>query len=230
MMLKTDQPRFSPLFLCLACLFVVLLLLSNIIAGKIAVFFGYPLPAAVILFPLTYIFGDVLTEVYGFKKARLIIWLGFGANLVMVAVFLLTLVLPYPDFWRGQAAYAAVLGMTPRVVAASLIAYLAGELVNSIVLSRLKVLTQGRRLWLRTIGSTIAGEGIDTVIFITIGFWGLMPSGELGMMILAQYLWKVAYEAAVTPLTYRMVSWVKRYEQLDVYDTQVEYRPFGWEV
>jgi hypothetical protein len=148
----------------------------------------------------------------------------------MVAVFLLTLVLPYPDFWRGQAAYAAVLGMTPRVVAASLIAYLAGELVNSIVLSRLKVLTQGRRLWLRTIGSTIAGEGIDTVIFITIGFWGLMPSGELGMMILAQYLWKVAYEAAVTPLTYRMVSWVKRYEQLDVYDTQVEYRPFGWEV
>jgi uncharacterized integral membrane protein (TIGR00697 family) len=229
-MLKRNQPQFSTLFLVLACCFVVLLLLANIIAGKMANFFGITLPAAVILFPLTYIFGDVLTEVYGFKKARLIIWLGFAANLLMVAVFLVTLALPYPDFWRGQTAFATVLGLTPRIVAASLLAYLAGELVNSVVLSRLKVRTKGRALWLRTIGSTVVGEGIDTVLFIAIAFGGALPPGVLGTMMLAQYLWKVFYEAAVTPLTYYVVRWVKQQEQFDVYDTEVKYNPFFWEV
>jgi uncharacterized integral membrane protein (TIGR00697 family) len=230
LMFKSNQPQFSPLFLVLACCFVVLLLLANIIAGKMANFFGITLPAAVILFPLTYIFGDVLTEVYGFSKARLIIWLGFGANLLMAAVFLLTIALPYPDFWQGQTAFAAVLGLTPRIVVASLLAYLVGELVNAAVLSRLKVKTKGRNLWLRTIGSTVAGEGIDTVLFIAIAFGGTMPLGVLGTMMLAQYLWKIAYETAVTPLTYQVVRWVKRQEQLDVYDTKVKYSPFGWEV
>lgn len=229
-MFKSNQSQFSPLFLVLACFFVVLLLLANIIAGKMANFFGITLPAAVILFPLTYIFGDVLTEVYGFPKARLIIWLGFAANLLMVAVFLLTVALPYPDFWRGQTAFATVLGLTPRIVTASLVAYLVGELANSAVLSRLKVKTNGRVLWLRTIGSTVVGEGIDTVLFIAIAFGGAMPPGVLGTMMLAQYLWKVAYEAAVTPLTYLAVRWVKGQEQLDVYDTKVNYNPFGWEV
>jgi uncharacterized integral membrane protein (TIGR00697 family) len=227
---ERNQPQFSPLFLVLACFFVTTLLLANIIAGKMANFFGITLPAAVILFPLTYIFGDVLTEVYGFKKARLIIWLGFAANLLMVAVFLLTIALPYPDFWQGQTAFATVLGLTPRIVAASLLAYLAGELVNSVVLSRMKVRTKGRNLWLRTIGSTVVGEGIDTVLFIAIAFGGTLPPGVLGTMMLAQYLWKVVYEAAVTPLTYYVVRWVKQQEQLDVYDTKVKYNPFGWEV
>jgi uncharacterized integral membrane protein (TIGR00697 family) len=227
---ERNQPQFSPLFLVLACFFVTTLLLANIIAGKMANFFGITLPAAVILFPLTYIFGDVLTEVYGFKKARLIIWLGFAANLLMVAVFLLTIALPYPDFWQGQTAFATVLGLTPRIVAASLLAYLAGELVNSVVLSRMKVWTKGRNLWLRTIGSTVVGEGIDTVLFIAIAFGGTLPPGVLGTMMLAQYLWKVVYEAAVTPLTYYVVRWVKQQEQLDVYDTKVKYNPFGWEV
>jgi uncharacterized integral membrane protein (TIGR00697 family) len=122
------------------------------------------------------------------------------------------------------------LGLTPRIVVASLLAYLVGELVNAAVLSRLKVKTKGRNLWLRTIGSTVVGEGIDTVLFIAIAFGGTMPSGVLGTMMLAQYLWKVAYETAVTPLTYQVVRWVKRQEQLDVYDTKVKYSPFGWEV
>jgi uncharacterized integral membrane protein (TIGR00697 family) len=228
-MFKNNQPQFTPLFLILACCFVVLLLLANIIAGKLAVFCGCTLPAAVILFPLTYIFGDVFTEVYGFQKARLIIWLGFAANLLMVALFLLTIALPYPEFWKGQAAYATVLGFTPRLVAASLVAYLAGEFVNSMVLSRLKVCTQGRQLWLRTIGSTVVGEGIDTMLFIVIGFGGTIPPGVLGTMMLAQYIWKVAYEVAVTPLTYLVVRWVKRWERVDVYDTKIKYNPFLWE-
>jgi uncharacterized integral membrane protein (TIGR00697 family) len=230
MMLKKNQPQFTPLFLILACCFVVLLLLANIIAGKLADFHGYTLPAAVVLFPLTYIFGDVLTEVYGFQKARLIIWLGFAANLLMVVVFMLTIALPYPEFWKGQTAYATVLGLTPRLVAASLLAYLAGEFVNSVVLSRLKVRTQGRRLWLRTIGSTVVGEGIDTVLFIGIAFGGTLSLQVLGMMMWAQYVWKVTYEVAVTPLTYLVVRWVKRREQVDVYDTKIKYNPFLWEV
>lgn len=229
-MSKTSVSLFSPLFLVLASLFVTFLLLSNIIAGKLALFFGITLPAAVILFPVTYILGDVLTEVYGFQRTRLVIWIGLGANLIMALAFMITLALPYPDFWNGQQAYATVLGLTPRLVGASLAAYLMGEFSNAAVLSRLKVKTKGRGLWMRTIGSTIVGEGIDTVVFISVAFGGSMPWAGLGMMMLAQYLWKVAYEAAVTPLTYLLVRWVKAREYMDVYDTGVSYNPFGLRV
>ena len=220
----------SVLYLLLTSSFVTCLLLSNIIAGKLMTVAGLVLPSAAILFPVTYIFGDVLTEVYGFKRARLAIWIGFGANLLMSAVFLAALALPYPEFWQQQAAYNAVLGFTPRIVAASLIAYSAGELSNSVVLSRMKVLTRGRWLWTRTIGSTIVGEAVDTLLFLGIAFYGTLPVSALAWMMLAQYAWKVLYEAAATPLTYLFVRSVKRLEGIDTFDDGVRYTPFRLEV
>ncbi|MHB1653129.1 MAG: queuosine precursor transporter [Desulfitobacteriaceae bacterium] len=229
-MSNEDSNRLSPLFLLLTIFFVTCLLVSNIIAGKLIQVFGVILPAAVILFPVTYIFGDVLTEVYGFRRARLAIWIGFIANLFMVGIFLLTIVLPYPPFWKGQEAYNTVLGFTPRLVVASLLAYFAGEFVNSAFLSKLKLLTKGRWLWTRTIGSTVAGEGVDTVIFISVAFGGLMPGSTLGSMILAQYIWKVCYEVLATPLTYIIVGWVKHKENLDTFDEEVQYNPFSLDI
>jgi uncharacterized integral membrane protein (TIGR00697 family) len=222
--------RFTPLFLSLTCLFVTCLLISNIIAGKLMNVYGVTLPAAVILFPVTYIFGDILTEVYGFRQARLAIWMGFAANVLMSLVFILTVALPYPDFWKNQSAYQTVLGFTPRLVAASLVAYFLGEFSNSLVLSKIKLLTKGRWLWLRTIGSTVVGEGVDTLFFITIAFSGLMPVPALGAMLLAQYLWKLSFEIILTPVTYRVVKWIKQKESLDTFDEGVRYNPFGWEI
>lgn len=229
--MSRNTPRFSPLFLGLTCMFVTCLLISNIIAGKlITVAKLPPLPAAVILFPITYIFGDILTEVYGFRNARLAIWIGFAANLLMIAVFALTILLPYPSFWKGQTAYATVLGMTPRIVAASMLGYLAGEFSNAVVLSRLKIWFKGRQLWIRTIGSTIVGEGFDTAVFIGLAFAGSMPWVALLAMMGTQYLWKVIYETVVTPLTYWVIGWVKRYEGLNVFDDHVNYNPFSLRV
>jgi len=219
-----------PLYPVLGGLFVAFLLISNVVAGKLIVVAGLVLPAAVVLFPVTYIFGDVLTEVYGFKRSRLIIWTGFAANVLMALVFQLVVALPHPPFWTGQNAYATVLGMVPRIVVASLLAYLAGEFSNSIVLSKMKLLTQGRWLFTRTIGSTVVGEGVDTLIFITLSFYGLVPSSVLLQMMVAQYLWKVAYEVLATPLTYLVVGWVKRVDGLDTYDYGVRYNPFSLEV
>lgn len=227
-MVRTDKG--IPLFLLLSCVFVTCLLISNIIAGKIIEIAGITLPAAVILFPVAYIFGDILTEVYGFERARQVIWIGFLANIFMVIVFAITIALPSPEFWKNQNAYTLVLGFTPRLVAASLVAYFVGEFSNSLVLSRMKILTQGRWLWTRTIGSTLVGEAIDTVLFITIAFGGLFPGAVIGSMIIAQYLWKVGYETLATPLTYMLVGWVKRKEGIDKFDVGVSYTPFSLEV
>jgi len=229
-MAQENNKEFSPVFLILACLFVMFLLLSNIIAGKLIQVFGLVLPAAVVLFPLTYLFGDVLTEVYGYRKSRLVIWVGFACNVLMALIFLAVIALPHPSFWQNQNAYATVLGMTPRLVAASLLAYWAGEFSNSAILSLMKKLTGGRWLWTRTIGSTVIGRGVDTLIFITGAFYGLVPGGVLVQMVAAQYVWKVAYEAAATPLTYLIVGWLKRVEQVDAFDWGVRYNPFRLEV
>jgi len=229
-MAHENDKEFSPAFLILACLFVMFLLLSNIIAGKLIQVFGLVLPAAVILFPLSYLFGDVLTEVYGYRKSRLVIWVGFACNALMALIFLAVIALPYPSFWHNQNAYATVLGMTPRLVSASLVAYWAGEFSNSVVLSLMKKLTGGRWLWTRTIGSTVIGQGVDTLIFIAGAFYGLVPGGALIQMVIAQYVWKVAYEAAATPLTYLIVGWLKRVEKVDTFDWGVRYNPFRLEV
>lgn len=228
--MSSEVKKLSYLFVIIACLFVSTLLLSNIIAGKLIIIGGMVLPGAVILFPLAYIFGDVLTEVYGYQKARMVIWSGFVCNVLMVGIFALVMVIPSPDFFKNEGAYALVLGMTPRIVAASLLAYLAGEFSNSIVLSRMKIITEGRWLWIRTIGSTIVGEGIDTLIFITISFFGVVPNGVLLQMVIYQYLFKVTYEVFSTPLTYAIIGWLKRQEGEDTYDHEVNYNPFQLDI
>ena len=222
--MKNESRTVSKLFMIIAVFYVTCLLLSNLIAGKMwAVTGSITLPAAVILFPITYIFGDIFTEVYGFKKARTIIWLGFGCSFFAVAVYLITIALPHPGFWENQDAYATVLGRTPRVAAASFIGYLFGEFSNSVVLSKLKVATGGKKLWIRTILSTLVGEGLDSLIFVTISFYGTMDNATLARMILFQYLFKVCYEALFTPATYAVVNWLKKKEEIDVFDYDVKY-------
>ena len=212
--------------MCIGIVFVTCLLLSNLIAGKMwSVTENITLPAAVILFPLTYIIGDVFTEVYGFKKARMVIWLGFACSFFAVLIYVVTIALPHPGYWEGQEAYATVMGTTPRVALASFAGYLFGEFSNSIILSRLKVVTKGKNLWLRTILSTVVGEGLDSVIFIMISFWGTMENSVILKMILFQYLFKVAYEVVFTPLTYVVVKAVKKAEGVDTYDEGISYNP-----
>lgn len=214
----------SKLFMIIAVVYVTCLLLSNLIAGKMwAVTDNITLPAAVILFPITYIFGDIFTEVYGFKNARTIIWLGFACSFFAVAVYLITIALPHPGFWENQDAYAVVMGTTPRVALASFIGYLFGEFSNSMVLSKLKVATKGKKLWVRTILSTLVGEGFDSVIFVMVSFWGTMDNATVLQMIVFQYLFKVGYEIIFTPVTYAVVNWLKRKEGVDVFDYNVKY-------
>ena len=220
-----EQKNVSQLFMVIGIVFVTCLLLSNLIAGKMwAVTENITLPAAVILFPVTYILGDVFTEVYGFEKARRIIWLGFGCSFFAVVIYLITIALPHPGFWEGQEAYKTVLGTTPRVAAASFVGYLFGEFSNSVVLSKLKVATKGKKLWIRTILSTLVGEGLDSVIFVMISFWGTMDNSTVLHMILYQYLFKVCYEALFTPLTYAAVNRIKKIEGVDHFDYDENYK------
>ena len=226
--MSDDNKTVSRMFMIIAVIYVTCLLLSNLIAGKMwAVTDSITLPAAVILFPVTYIFGDIFTEVYGFKKARIIIWLGFGCSFFAVAIYLLTIALPHPGFWEGQEAYRTVLGTTPRVALASFAGYLFGEFSNSVVLSKLKVATGGKKLWVRTILSTLVGEGLDSIIFVTISFWGTMDNRTVLQMILFQYLFKVCYEAIFTPLTYAVVNKLKQIEGIDVMDKGIRYSVIG---
>ncbi|MBR2523072.1 MAG: queuosine precursor transporter [Clostridiales bacterium] len=219
-----DEKTTSRLFMYIGIVFVTCLLLSNLVAGKMwAVTDSITLPGAVILFPVTYIIGDVLTEVYGFRNARSVIWMGFACSFFAVMVYILTLALPHPGFWDNQAAFETVLGTTPRVAIASFAGYLFGEFSNSIILSRLKVLTKGKNLWVRTIVSTLVGEGFDSVLFILISFWGTMENSVVLQMILFQYLFKVGYEVLFTPVTYAVVKWVKKKEGIDTYDFDIRY-------
>ncbi len=217
-------------------LFVTSLIISNIIAAKLVVIGPWVLPAAVILFPIAYIVGDVLTEVYGYARARRVIWLGFFANLVAVVAIWLGGKLPPAPFWtlgvyetpqEAQQAYQALLGFSPRLLVASFIAYLVGEFLNAYVLARLKLKTQGRFLWIRTIGSTLVGQGADSLVFLTIAFWGILPPPALAQAILSQWMFKVAYEALATPLTYWVVNSLKRAEGVDMYDWETDFRPWS---
>ena len=216
----------SAWFLIVACLFVTCLIVSNILAAKLAVIFGLILPAAVILFPVSYILGDVLTEVYGYGRARQVIWLGFACNLLAVVFIALAGALPALEA-DAQAAYQRILGQTPRILAASFIAYLVGEFVNAYVLARLKVATGGRMLWLRTIGSTLIGQALDSAIFMTVAFAGILSAGELAAAAVAQWLFKSAYEAAATPLTYAAVGFLKRREGGEAFDKDIRFNPLA---
>ena len=219
-----EEKKVSKLFMMIGIVYVTCLLLSNLIARKMwAVTSNITLPAAVILFPITYIFGDIFTEVYGFKKARTLIWVGFACSFFAVIIYLITIALPHPGYWENQDAYAIVMGTTPRVAIASFIGYLFGEFSNSIVLSKLKVATKGKKLWVRTILSSVVGEGFDSVIFIMISFWGTMDNSVVLQMILFQYLFKVCYEIIFTPATYGIVNWIKRKEGVDTFDYDIKY-------
>lgn len=218
--------KFSPWFLVITALFTTCLITANIIAVKLALLGGIVFPAGIVIFPLSYLFGDVLTEVYGYSATRIVIWLGFLCNLLAVIAFSLTGILPPAPFWHDQAAYNAILGFTPRLLLASFISYLIGEFVNSFVLAKLKIATRGRFLWMRTIGSTLFGEGIDTLFFISFAFWGTQPFSSIITLILTQWIIKVLYEVIATPLTYGIVGFLKAQEQLDTYDYQTNFNPF----
>jgi uncharacterized integral membrane protein (TIGR00697 family) len=215
----------SPLLLAVAALFVATLVASNIIAVKVADVGPLTVPAAIVIFPLAYLFGDVLTEVWGYATARAVIWTGFLANIVVVLFIAAAIAIPADSHFPDQAAYARILGQTPRLVLASLAAYLCGEFLNAFVLARLKVFTRGRFLWMRTIGSTLLGQGVDSAVFITLAFAGTQPGSLLLVIIRDLWIVKVAYEIVATPLTYAIVTFLKRVEGVDVYDRNTSFAP-----
>jgi len=217
--------KISSWFVIIACLFVTCLITANIIAVKLILFLGFLLPAGIIVFPLSYLFGDILTEVYGYGATRKVIWLGFFCNLLTIIAIFLGGLAPAAPFWHDQLAYNTILGFTPRLFAASFAAYLVGEFVNSFVLAKLKIATKGRWLWTRTIGSTLIGEGFDTIIFISIAFWGIIPSSSLLTAILGQWAFKIMYEVIATPLTYLVVGFLKKREGIDTYDYHTNFSP-----
>jgi hypothetical protein len=216
---------------CMAA-FAVILICSNLIgAGKVAtldlpllgaVTFG----AGILFFPLSYVLGDVLTEVYGYARARRVVWVGFAASVFAAGMAAVVVALPPAADWRGQEALAAVLGQAPRIFAASILAFWAGEFANAFVLARMKVWTGGRHLWARTIGSTAVGQGVDSLIFYPLAFWGVWEPALIGTVMLTNYLLKVGWEALLTPVTYRVVGAMKRGEGIDVYDRETDFTPF----
>jgi len=221
-----SERRFKFLDL-LVTAFVVVLLVSNLVAQKICRFGPLDVSAAVLLFPITYIFADVFTEVYGYAASRRAIWLGFFATGLLAIIGIITIALPAAPGWPNQAAFTTVFGFLPRIFAASLTAYWAGEFANSYTLSRMKLLTNGRWLWTRTIGSTVVGQAVDTALVIVLTFGGKFPWVELVHIIISGYILKVAYETIATPLTYAVVIALKRAEKVDAFDRSHDYNPFS---
>jgi len=211
----------------ITALFVAVILISNVASTKILDLGWFIFDGGTLLFPVSYIFGDILTEVYGYKRSRKVIWLGFFSAFLMSATFMVVGKLPAAGEWQLQEAYDAILGLTPRIVVASLIAFLAGEFSNSYVLAKLKILTKGRHLWIRTIGSTAVGQAVDTMLFVGVAFWGIHSGGLLVSIIISNYVFKCGIEAALTPVTYRVVRWLKKEEQEDYYDTDTKFNPFS---
>jgi hypothetical protein len=226
----------SQRFLVIAALFITCLITANIIAVKLITLgiepirhggfqFPGPLPAAIVIFPISYIFGDILTEVYGYRQARKVIWLGFLCNLIAVFAFWVAGRIPALDS-GVQNAYERILGYTPRLLVASFSAYLVGEFANSFVLAKMKIMTKGRFLWTRTIGSTIVGEGLDATVFIIIAFGGTVSWALIIGIILTHWLVKTGYEVVATPFTYMVVNFLKRKEGIDTYDSDTDFNPF----
>lgn len=207
--------------------FVVILLVSNLVAQKVCMIGPFAVSGAILLFPITYIFGDVFTEVYGFGASRRAIWLGFFGTALLYLMGAITIALPAAPGWHNQQAFAAVFGFIPRILAASLIAFLAGEFANSYTMARLKLLTDGRKLWTRTIGSTVVGQAVDTALVITLTFAGTTSARLLLNMIVTGYLLKVGYEIVATPLTYLVIHRLKTAENADVFDRDRDFNPFS---
>lgn len=210
----------------ITALFVAVLLISNVASTKIVDLGVFTFDGGTILFPLSYIFGDILTEVYGYSRSRKVIWLGFISALLMSVSFIVVGFLPPAKDWPYQNAYNQILGLTPRIVGASLVAYFAGEFSNSFTLAKLKIFTQGRWLWFRTIGSTLIGQIVDTTLFILLAFTGVVPNELLLTLIISNYLFKCGVEILFTPVTYWLTGWLKQQEREDYYDTNTNFNPF----
>jgi hypothetical protein len=207
--------------------FVGVLIISNIASTKILDLGLFTFDGGTILFPVAYIFGDVLTEVYGYRRSRRVIWTGFFWLIVAAAIFSIVDALPAAPGWELQKSFHAILGQTPRIVAASMVAYFSGEFSNSYVLARMKVLTKGRWLWTRTIGSTLVGEAIDTLLFLSIAFLGVLPFPLLLSVFVSNYVFKCGVEVLFTPVTYRIVHFLKRAENEDFFDIGTNFNPFA---
>ena len=206
--------------------FVVILLVSNLLAQKICMLGPFKVSGALLLFPVTYIFGDVFTEVYGFAASRRAIWLGFFGTALLYGVGAVAIALPAAPGWANQRAFETVFSIIPRILAASLAAFWCGEFANSYVMARMKLLTNGRFLWTRTVGSTIVGQAVDTVLVVTLTFGGTVPTKTIAGLIWASYILKVAYEVLATPLTYVVVNALKRAERSDAFDRHETFNPF----
>ncbi len=223
---QPELPRNFKYYDLITAIFVAVLLITQTTAGKIASFGPLALSAGILLFPVSYIFGDVLTEVYGFKRSRRVIWIGFLCSVLMAVVYGIVSILPPAPGFEHNQAYSTVLGFVPRLVIGSLVAYWVGEFANSFVLAKMKVKTQGKYLWTRTISSTIVGEGIDTVVVMVVAFYGVIPNSLLLTVAWNIYWVKVAYEIVVTPVTYLIVNHLKRVEGVDIYDSTTNFNPF----
>ena len=216
----------SPLYVFFAILFTTCLLISNIVSVKLIQLGPWTITAGIIVFPLSYIINDVISEIWGYRKARFIIWCGFLMNLIAILIYSVSVAMPAAGFWQGQTGFAEVLQSTPRLAISSLIAYLAGSFINSMVMSKMKVSSRGRYFWLRAIVSTIFGETVDSVLFITIAYAGVVPFPVLQQMILVQIALKTLYEILILPLTIQVVKAVRKYEGEEAYDEGISYNPF----
>lgn len=215
--------------------FVTVLLLSNVIGAAKPTFISiggqqWVYGAGILFFPLGYVIGDVLTEIYGYARARRVIWAGFGALVFMAFMSWVVVSLPPADGWDGQAAYESVFGQVPRIVFASIVAFWAGEFVNSYVMARMKVWTAGKMLWTRTIGSTVVGQGVDSLIFYPLAFYGEWETSQVITVMITNWLLKVSWEVVLTPVTYAVVGWLKRREGVEVFDTATDFTPFSTRV
>jgi uncharacterized integral membrane protein (TIGR00697 family) len=224
--LLASDPRYKYLDSFIT-LFVVILLISNLIAAKFFAIGPLRVSCAQILFPITYIFGDIFTEVYGYSASRRAIWYGFFASFILVAVTYIATIIPGAPEYGGQVAFAAVFKPVGRIVAGSLLAYWCGEFANSFTLAKLKILTGGKYLWTRTIGSTIVGQAVDTTVVMFAVFYGVSPVSVIGRLIFAGYLIKVIYETLMTPVTYAVVNFLKRAEHVDYFDYGTNFNPFA---
>jgi uncharacterized integral membrane protein (TIGR00697 family) len=224
--LTHDYPQRFRYYDMLVSAFVAVLLVSNLVAPKLVEVGPFLFSGAQLLFPITYIFGDIFTEVYGYAGSRRAIWNGFFASGLMAAVVMTVVALPPAPGWPNQQAYETVLGLVPRLVVASLIAYWAGEFANSFVMARMKVMSGGKHLWMRTIGSTAVGQAVDTILVMTIAFAGVWSPAEIVRVIISGYLGKVAYEVAATPVTYAVINFLKRKEEIDIIDSNTDFNPF----
>jgi uncharacterized integral membrane protein (TIGR00697 family) len=222
-----QQPKRFRYLDTLITIFVTVLMVSNLVGPKICAFGPFRISGAQLLFPITYIFGDIFTEVYGYAASRRAIWLGFFASALLAGMGMVTVSLPPAPEWHDQKAFETVFNFVPRMVLASLAAYWCGEFANSYVMAKMKLLTRGKALWSRTIGSTVVGQFVDTIVVMVLAFGGTISAAAILRLIVSGYIGKVIYETVMTPLTYLVVNGLKKHEGVDTFDVSTDFNPFA---